>query len=163
VTKDKFKIETAIRDDIPSLIELFAQSEEFHRTNRPDVFAKPPLADLEALFEKFIQSPLVTTLIAKHESVPVGFLRYRIYEAPKISFLVDVGRNHAVIEDLVVSGDQRRKGIGKILIAEAENRLRTRGIHHIQLSVFSFNSGAQALYEALGYRPLYSQFSKALK
>jgi ribosomal protein S18 acetylase RimI-like enzyme len=158
----KIEIQIAVRDDIPSLIKLFLQSEEYHRTNRPDVFAKPPLTELEDLYLKFIENSLVTTLLAKEDDKAIGFIRYRTYEAPKVSFLVDVGRYHAIIEELVVSSDQRRRGIGKTLITEAENRLRKNEIRHIQLNVFSFNLGAQALYETLGYQPLYSRLSRTL-
>ncbi len=156
------KILLATQNDISDLIGLFRQTEEYHRANRPDVFAEPPRTDLEELFNKFIQSPMVTTLLAKTDNIPVGFLRYRIYEAPKISFLVDVGTRHGVIEELVVTTTRRREGLGKRLIEEAEKRLAELGIRHIQLDVFNFNLPAQALYKELGYNPLFFRLSKTI-
>lgn len=71
-----------------------------------------------------------------------------------------MGDNHAVIEELVVTASCRRQGIGKRLILEAEKRICADGVRHIQLNVFSFNSGAQTLYESLGYNPLYLRLGK---
>ncbi|MFH8569725.1 GNAT family N-acetyltransferase [Streptomyces sp. NPDC017993] len=42
-------------------------------------------------------------------------------------------------------------GIGSVLIAAAEQRIRGRGLHHAELAVEEDNPRARALYERLGY------------
>ncbi|MFD5397369.1 GNAT family N-acetyltransferase [Streptomyces sp. NPDC127097] len=43
-------------------------------------------------------------------------------------------------------------GIGSVLIAAAEDRIRDRGVHRAELAVEVGNPRARALYERLGYR-----------
>ncbi|WP_414507848.1 GNAT family N-acetyltransferase [Streptomyces sp. NEAU-L66] len=43
-------------------------------------------------------------------------------------------------------------GIGSVLIAAAEERIRGRGVHRAELAVEEDNPRARALYERLGYR-----------
>lgn len=92
MAKIEIKIQLATQQDIPSLIELFNQSEEFHRNNRPDVFAKPPSEEIVGLYGRFFQDPLSKILIAKRGEASEAFLRYRIYKATKVSLLVESGR-----------------------------------------------------------------------
>ena len=45
----------------------------------------------------------------------------------------------------------RRKGLGRRLMRRCENTLKAAGARMVQLETAAGNSGAQALYEGLGY------------
>jgi ribosomal protein S18 acetylase RimI-like enzyme len=48
-------------------------------------------------------------------------------------------------------------------MAAAETWIVSRGVSECRLHVYSFNAGAFALYEELGYEPLSAQLSKDLQ
>lgn len=50
-----------------------------------------------------------------------------------------------------VDKQHRRSGLAKLLIAEAEDWLKSLGAPKVMLMVRTGNSGAEALYETLGY------------
>lgn len=58
---------------------------------------------------------------------------------------------HAFGYDFLVTSDLRRQGYGRAIMAAAEEVCRERGVVEVGLSVFGFNSGAQALYEQMGF------------
>ena len=53
---------------------------------------------------------------------------------------------------LAVDPEARRRGLGRALIAAAEEAARARGARHMQLELREDNGAAEALYESLGYR-----------
>lgn len=60
--------------------------------------------------------------------------------------------DEAYVEELAVSADRRRHGIGRSLLLECESIARHAGKHRITLWVTAGNVGAVALYRSLGYR-----------
>jgi GNAT superfamily N-acetyltransferase len=54
--------------------------------------------------------------------------------------------------DLEVPSDQRRKGLATFLLAEAFDRLRTRGIRMVEAQTMHNNAPALKLYEKLGFQ-----------
>jgi len=57
------------------------------------------------------------------------------------------------LEDLFVSADARRAGLGDALVTLAIERARARGARRIELDCNERNTGAQALYERHGFSP----------
>ena len=55
------------------------------------------------------------------------------------------------IEDIVVAGSHRGRGIGRKLMELAESHYRERGFQGMQLTVDAGNKAALHLYESLGY------------
>ncbi|WP_203960415.1 GNAT family N-acetyltransferase [Actinocatenispora thailandica] len=82
---------------------------------------------------------------------PVGFLWY----------CVDPGS--AFVLDLLVYEPHRRRGHAAGMLRAMHDRCRTAGLATIGLSVFGFNDGARALYDALGYRPVEQVLVKSLR
>lgn len=58
-----------------------------------------------------------------------------------------------VLNDLYVIEGARRLGIGRLLMHAADELARVSGAQSINLETQIENSGAQALYESLGYQP----------
>ncbi|MBS0631549.1 MAG: GNAT family N-acetyltransferase [Verrucomicrobia bacterium] len=61
------------------------------------------------------------------------------------------GRHRAEVQKVLVRPTHRRRGLARRLMAEVEARARTRGITLLFLDTSEGRSGAQALYEQLGY------------
>lgn len=61
-------------------------------------------------------------------------------------------RPTAYVYDIQIDEAQRRKGFGAAAMQAGAGWVRERGFPAIGLNVFGYNSGARALYDALGYR-----------
>jgi RimJ/RimL family protein N-acetyltransferase len=59
---------------------------------------------------------------------------------------------HVADLGLMVAQEARRQGVGRALMAAAEDWARVVGVLKIELHVFPYNEAALALYEELGYR-----------
>lgn len=55
------------------------------------------------------------------------------------------------LEDLFVREEDRRHGLGRLLVGRAVERARERGCGRIELDVSESNRGAWALYESMGF------------
>lgn len=64
------------------------------------------------------------------------------------------------ISDLVVTKNERGKGIGKALLTHAEKFFKDSGCEYTQLEVFAPNTQAFELYKKSGFEPLCVYMSK---
>jgi ribosomal protein S18 acetylase RimI-like enzyme len=55
------------------------------------------------------------------------------------------------VSDIVVQKYHRGKGVGKLLLAEAENYARLKGIKYLKLVLFDKNISAKKFYESNGF------------
>lgn len=69
---------------------------------------------------------------------------------------------HAHITDIVVAKDAEGKGIGKALLAFADEWAKEMGSRWITLNVFAGNQHAQAVYEKAGYQKEWVKYLKIL-
>jgi ribosomal protein S18 acetylase RimI-like enzyme len=67
-------------------------------------------------------------------------------------------RRHGYVCDLIVHEDWRGRGIGRLLLAEAERCTREKGLKRLVIGVMQGNSGAERLYADLGF----SIYAKAM-
>ena len=58
-----------------------------------------------------------------------------------------------VLENMIVDGNYRRKGVGKLLFAELERRAKEKGCRQILLVTESDREDARGFYEAIGFHP----------
>jgi RimJ/RimL family protein N-acetyltransferase len=90
------------------------------------------------------RSSHVAVLVAEGERGVVGSLTIARDAHPACPHVADVG--------LMVARDERRRGIGRALLAAAEGWARDATISKLELHVFPHNEAALALYERAGYR-----------
>ncbi|WP_371379357.1 GNAT family N-acetyltransferase [Thalassotalea aquiviva] len=88
-----------------------------------------------------------TTLIAEFNNVPLGFIHVRTRN-DDIS-----GEICGTIPLLAVSPKSQGLGIGKLLMASAEEWAKSLGCRLIHLEVFANNSKANNFYHNLGFKP----------
>ncbi len=55
---------------------------------------------------------------------------------------------------LAVAPDDRKQGLGRALVREAENWLRARSVPKVQLMVRETNAEVAAFYDRVGYEPM---------
>ena len=96
------------------------------------------------------------TLIAELDGKAAGFIglvSLAVYEH---------SRRIGYILALAVSPDQQRKGIGKALVAVAEDWFREEGVRDIRVSSGFHREDAHGFYEAAGYEKTGFRFRKML-
>lgn len=82
---------------------------------------------------------------------PVGFARvlravWRIADAS-----MGVDPRHWYVANVAVSQDVRGAGLGSLLLADAEDRARTRGLRAVSLELDGENPAVRRFYERAGY------------
>jgi ribosomal protein S18 acetylase RimI-like enzyme len=75
----------------------------------------------------------------------------------------EIAYDYAYVVDLVVLKEARRRGIGRLLLADCERRARAAGRDDLRITVLARNEGAHALYRALGFDDLLIDMRKILK
>jgi len=112
-----------------------------------------------ALLLKSIQTPEPDSIIfiAEDENAsPVGFIHLQT----QTDYFN--GEKHGYISDLAVEKSFEGKGVGKLLIHEAEEWAIQKGYHILTLYVFSGNTHAQHLYEKRGFEEEVIKYVKVL-
>lgn len=99
-------------------------------------------------------------LVAEHGGRVVGSLCwYPDLGSPSI---VESARRHGYITGFAVTGDARGHGIGSQLMAEAERRIRARGLTRMMLGVVAWNAETIRFYQRAGFLPLAVSMIKPL-
>jgi len=103
------------------------------------------LAGAERFIAERLRNGESVIYLALDEGSPVGFTQ--LYP-----FFTSVGMKRAwVLNDLYVTEDYRNRGVGKALIAAAQDLARSTAAKWIMLQTYTSNVNAQALYEKLGF------------
>ncbi|MGE5560741.1 MAG: N-acetyltransferase family protein [Chloroflexota bacterium] len=98
----------------------------------------------EAYVEEYLSFPGCGALVAEEEGEIVGLLSYSV--RPNLYHAGDT----ALIEELVVSGRSRGKGIGSALVREMIALAEALGCEEISVSTMPDNEGAQRFYRQHG-------------
>ncbi len=73
------------------------------------------------------------------------------------------GAARAFVYDIEIDAPHRGRGLGREAMLLAEEEARRRGLHRIDVRVFSKNVVARALYRSLGFEETRIQMSKLLE
>lgn len=101
-------------------------------------------SDIVARLERF-GSPFSTVLVADHEGDVLGFIALHVL--PRFEHDDRIVR----ILALVVDPGVRERGIGRLLMAEAERMATEVGAAFVEVTAGHHRPEARHLYEALGY------------
>lgn len=136
---NQITVRQAVLSDIETLVPLFDSYRQFYgRTSDCE-------AAREFLSARFNHGESVI-FIAHESETPVGFTQ--LY--PSFSS-VSLARSF-ILNDLFVSADDRRKGVGSLLLTAAVDYAKTRNAVRLTLSTEITNETAQALYQSTGWK-----------
>jgi len=106
-------------------------------------------ADYAAFLIRQIDAPKAIVLVADDHGDVIGY-----------AYATDEGYDYmtlrgpaGVLQDIFVSPEFRRRGVGEKLLTAAIESLRGRGVTQIVLSTAERNAEAQRLFERAGFRP----------
>ncbi|KAL7482477.1 hypothetical protein ACHAW6_008152 [Cyclotella cf. meneghiniana] len=166
-----YHIEQAKYSQLPQVAEIITHS--FH----PELDNNPILRPLRVLFEMdrlqsnfpygdedhyyFVVSCGSGT---DKDEIVVGFcdLDFRsppTYSTYPFTMFSSSSSNHIIrqrpyLSDVAIHPEHRRRGLASSLMAEVENRARSRGVKEIYLGVAEENRGALKMYDGMGYEVL---------
>jgi diamine N-acetyltransferase len=144
------RIRQAVPQDYEALLPLFEDIDALHRQQHPERFQKPagPARDRD-VFLTALADEQVGFFVAEVSGELVGHLHVVVRETPPLPVLKP--RHVAYINEIVVKAAYRGRGVGRLLMAQAEAWAKTNGATAIELGVYEFNQEAQAFYRDLGY------------
>jgi GNAT superfamily N-acetyltransferase len=90
-------------------------------------------------------------LVAEVDGHVVGHL-FLTFEKDEV-YVRDELRTFAYIAELYVRKAQRRRGVGRALVVEAERIAIARGIRRLRVGVLTGNAPAERAYADYGFRP----------
>lgn len=126
-------------DHVPEVAALLG---DFHdHIGKP----RPPAEELEDSVRNVMEGADGEFLLGFVDGRPAGFAQLRWRWAVWTRAL------DGWLEDLFVTEDRRRSGLGRDLVEAVKDRARERGCVRLELDVDADNAPAQALYRACGF------------
>jgi len=137
------EVRPATPDDIDALAALVEEMDRFYGASEVDPLDLRRRQIEQALFS---EPPTAYALLAFDDAAPVGFASY--------SFLWPaVGLTRSLyLKELYVSDAQQGSGVGRQLIESLSEVARNHNCSRLEWTTDQDNLGAQAFYEALGYK-----------
>ena len=154
-------IRRAVEGDYEGICALCEVVDNLHRDHMPHIFRKPDGPAREWPYIKgLLEAQDTGIFVAELSENLVGFVVVLLEQAADIPILAP--RSYAVVDNLVVDDGMRRRGVGRALMERAESWACKQGATQVELGVYEFNQGAQAMYEALGYEVARRRMVKGL-
>ena len=143
-------IRPAGAEDRPALETCVAELQSFERSIEAN------RVEPEAIRGRYLDGLLAectktqgAILVAEVGGAVVGFVC--VLGRVQSQDIIEKEREHAYVTDLVVLEPHRRAGVGAALMRAAEAHARSCGAVRIRVGVLAANTGAQRLYQGLGY------------
>ncbi|HEY8789056.1 MAG TPA: GNAT family N-acetyltransferase [Actinopolymorphaceae bacterium] len=135
--------------DIPALDALNAVVQGLHAEAMPATFKQPLPGGTTAFFADALQREEVAVFVGEVDDAIVGYLfaeeTHRLEGAfMHASHLLNV--HHIAVDD-----SHRRMGVGRLLLAAADDWARTRGLTDVRLDHWAFNDDAHDFFTGLGF------------
>lgn len=137
-------IRKANNNDSQSVLKLLRLIADLHRNGRPDMF--PNLESkysFQEIYDRLSQDES-GVFVAEDNCAVVGYIFCDIIQEGDGSTLY--------IDDLCVSPDARRMGVGKALMDRAALYGREKKCRFLMLNVWEFNQNALEFYEKYGFK-----------
>ena len=137
-------VRLATEEDIPRIIDLY--DELTISTSEVEMSRSSSLEDYRNMFAEIYTDPRHELLVAEHEGEIVGTVVLLI--VPNLSHNATPW---ALVENIVVGHQYRRRGFGKLLLEYAIAQAKERRCHRIELCSDKRREEAHQFYESIGF------------
>ncbi|MEG6567611.1 GNAT family N-acetyltransferase [Thermoanaerobacterium saccharolyticum] len=143
------KIREALFNDYKSISTLVKEVHSLHVKNRPDVYADVENPFTEERFKEILNDEKTRIFVVEDcNNEIIAYSIVEIMTTRNIPILKE--RKFVYIDDLCVSSNHRRKGLGRMLFRHIVDYAKKSGADALELTVWEFNSDAIKFYENLG-------------
>ncbi len=149
--RPNYQIRPAREDDVLALSAIHVQVQDLHQRQRPDYWQLPDLAASQHYFETQLADNTAIYVLTVEKIGVVAYLLLRVVDEPADTH--QQARRVLKIEHIAVDREHEGNGYGSALLEHAKAVAREHSIDNLQLSVWSFNERAIALYERHGFTP----------
>ncbi|MEM0481893.1 MAG: GNAT family N-acetyltransferase [Nitrososphaerota archaeon] len=148
-------IRVAEKQDKERIVDLMMRAKRLNEEFDPLLKLSHRLQEIVTRYvEESFTSPSSLLVVAEHGGRLVGVLKAelvnRIFYDPPLE---------GIIRELYILPEYRRKGVGKMLVAEAFKILQERGAGLITAEFPSLHKIAVEFYEKMGFRPIFSKYT----
>jgi diamine N-acetyltransferase len=151
-------VRLACSQDVVALARLLDEIVAFHHNEDPTQFSKPAGAAHSNYLDDRLQDPDAAVFLAEDQGVLAGVAVTVIREAPPF---LNPSR-FVLLENLAVSMEFRRAGVGRKLVDAAVLWTRARDMRDLDLNVYEFNRNAIRFYDAIGFRTVSRRMRRTL-
>lgn len=152
------RIRPADDRDLDGVMALYEEFHAFHVAGVPErLRAMVPLsaAEREELREQLraiLLDPQAALFVAEEAGALIGLAE--VYLRRDEEHPLRVAYTYGHLQSLMVRAASRREGVGRRLVAAAEDWARARGASELRLDTWEFAAGPLPFYERLGYTTL---------
>ena len=93
-------------------------------------------------------------ILAEADGIAVAAMGFSLDE--DAAYVVDDVRRHGTVTDLVVQEEWRGRGVGRLMLEEAERLTREAGFKRLVIGALVANEKAERTYRAFGFDPYVS-------
>lgn len=157
--KTKFKIRSAIENDLESLTDLWLEL-MIHHQNDSNFFKvkKDSRSGIKEILKRKMEDKSSHIFISESDTQVLGFIICKFQVGSPIFDLYKKG----YIAETVINKNYRGKGIGKSLYDSAENWLKKQGADHVQLQVSVKNQNGIEFWSNRGFEKVTFSMNKEL-
>ena len=145
-------IRQAIFSDFEQIGKVFSEENRFHVILLPEIFQIATPIMTHEWFDEILENADKNLLVAEHKQEIIGVILVTIENNPDDA--IYKLRRYGYIDEIIVSENYRRQGVGKLLMKEAYAWALEKGVLEIELHVWETNNSAISFYEKLGYTTL---------
>jgi len=159
-------IRLAETNDLKVLCQLYIAFHEFHVRGIPArllSLGDPGTYDCTDLFKtlnELLVDPNVAIFVADVDGRVVGLAEVHLRHDESSS--AKVAYPYGYLQSLMVEAAFRRRGVGRQLVAAAEQWAKGRGAAEMRLETWEFAAGPLSFYESIGYATLRRTLSRSL-
>ena len=157
---EKIIIRSAKETDLINLQSIFWEENKFHSILEPEFVrdTKDVLRPQE--LKKILEDDHTILLVAVSNSKIIGAIIVSIKQISGERWKHNYKTGY--IEDLIISPNYQKKGIGRLLFKSSEEWLKSKGIHSMELHVWESNKNAMQFYEIIGFKSIQRKMKKSL-
>ena len=148
---DDIKIGLARDKDVDAIGNISQQVSLIHYQNIENEFKKPDLVDQKNYIRKSLAEKNVRIIKAEIGETICGYLVLYINTYPDKYFIY---HQRGFVGSIGVDEKCRRRGVGKSLLAYAEQLLKEQNIKILEIDVYTFNEHAEKLYDNFGFEDI---------
>lgn len=156
-----FIIRPAVEKDFPAISALYRETYQLHHQAHPDSYKETPEYPLaRGTFLNLLEDEDEAILVAEVDGMVIGMMNISIEEEGESRLHHPYRR--VVVDELSVTQDWRRKGVGRAFLQQAEKWAKEKETRQLTVIVYNFNQEALAFYESQGYTPFSVRLSKRI-